>query len=304
MFHYRYIIARFLVGLLFFSCGNNEKGSENFDSKNHSARSVSNFQPDTTSVAGDHFLKGLRFTKETRYDSALARFREVSTILEREESWEEYVHCSNKIGEILTATGKYQDAENHLASVFRTAEQELGSTHVLVGETSHFRGINFRFMSQYSQAVDFLKSAIAIQIENLGDKHPDVAISYDELGIVYRFKGDYDRSATFHELAASILQNTSDDRDAELGSTYNNLAGAYWTKGDYEKSLDYLYKALPVWQKTLGAQHPRTAFGYSNIGILYAMKGDYERAVEFTNKALAIYFTDHRRRKPAGRNGV
>lgn len=289
MFPYWYIISGFLVWLLFFSCGNIEQDSGNIGSANRSLRYVSDFQPDTATVAGERFLKGLQFTEETRYDSALTRFREVSSMLEREERWEEYVHCANKIGEILTATGKYPDAENQLATTFTIAEQKLGNTHVLVGETSHFRGINFRFMSQYARAVDLLKQAIAIRIDNLGDKHPEVAISYDELGIVYRFQGDYDRSITFHELAASILQNTPVDRDAELGSTYNNLAGAFWTKGDYEKSLDYLYKALPIWQSTLGPQHPRTAFAYSNIGILYAMKGDYERAIEFTNKALAVY---------------
>jgi CHAT domain-containing protein/Tfp pilus assembly protein PilF len=245
-----------------------------------------------TALAGRYFANAEQFTKEAKYDSAIAYFEKASVFYEKAGDWEKYVRCYNQMGENCRRKADPEQAIRHLDRAAEVGLKNLGEQHLEMANNYNARGNVFYFnKGNYDQALDFYDKALSIRRKTLGEQHPEAGKSYSNIGMVQARKGQYKEALESHQKALSILLKALGESHPDLAVAYTNMGNMLMSQGKYDQALDFHNKVLSIRLAAFGEQHPDVAVTYTNMGNIYRRKGDYSRALDFHKKALSIRLT-------------
>ncbi len=184
------------------------------------------------------------------------------------------------VGEDLVKVKDNRDAENHLRSAIKLA-QESGRKDVEALALSNLGNIYFA-QNRFSEAAEFLQKDVEA-CERSGNSVSEV-FALLELGLDYERQVNRDEALATYLKAKSLASNTG--LDFVESSVQVRLGWFYFTIGRYEESVASFREATRVAEKA--GDVPNLASASLNLGMVLATIGDWTGAVEAVNRALTL----------------
>jgi len=217
-----------------------------------------------------------------KYEDAAKSYQEVLAI--RKDDPE----ALEGLGQALTRTGDYKEAESVLTRSLQINTKNAGENHPTVAKTLVNLADLYRQQGRTDEAQVFYRRAATILQKTLGPEDPLLAMTLNSLGALFADKGDYYQAQAMYEQAITILQKAQLADSADMAYVVNNLANVYDIRGDLRHAEDLYAQSLSIFRKTLGVEHPQVALLLDNIGALYVRTGDYSKAELFLSQGLSI----------------
>ncbi len=240
------------------------------------------------SLADQYFSRGEALAKEAQHDSAIVYFQKAGVLYKKNENWQKYVNCYNKMGNSAWRTGAPDQAKEWLELALQIGKNKLDGQHQAVAKSYHNIGNVNLVTGDYDRALEFYQESVKINFAVLGKRHPELANTFNNIGIIYRKKGEYGEALKFYQKSLKIRLTSLGERHPRTADSYNNIGDVYFEWGDFDRALEFFNKSLSIQIKTLGDKHPAVATGYHNLGRVYWAKGDYDRALAANQRSLKI----------------
>lgn len=158
---------------------------------------------------------------------------------------------------ILTALGRYGEAEQQLADVMPIAEEYLGSKHYLVLESRfHYADLLYK-SGRPDEAIAYGQVARATIASALGDDHMFTLRTDAIIGASYAAIGDYELSEQILRETLGAQQQTIGEHSPDTLTTELYLARTLRLR-DSPDSNNFVARLLEKSRQHLGAQHPQT----------------------------------------------
>ncbi len=196
--------------------------------------------------------------------------------------------AQNVLGDLLTRTNEYADAEAVLLKALNNRKQTLGLNHLLVGEVHNNLGNLYKATSDAEKSEFHFLEALRIRKSVLGNDHIDVATTSSNLGVLYLDLGKYEMADEMYQLALGIRLKTLGENSKDVASSYNNLGILYWRSGKLPKAEEFHEKSLKIRQKLFGESHPLVAHSLNNLGLVYIFMGNLPKAETFLLRSLEM----------------
>jgi len=226
--------------------------------------------------------------KRRRVDEALTYVHEAIAASANLDGQSEWVRLAANLGAVLLDTGRYAEAQTHLARALSLAERRYGAEHPRLAAALNNLGTVEKEMGDYSGAETHLQRALAITERVHGLVHPLVATFVRNLGDLYLELGDLDSAERHSTRALEVCEQRHGAEHPETATACNNLGLVLQTRGRlsdaralFERSIDFQIKAY-------GAEHPGLAMPLNNLARILETEGDLGRARATFERALRL----------------
>ena len=199
-----------------------------------------------------HYLLGLLFFQDEKYDSAL---RHLALVNPENEIFEESVYLQTRIFKKLDKTDKMVELlENHIAN----AESRSPLFYALLSSL-------YQDLGRTPKAIALLESATQIYSEN-----PQLFFEY---GLLLERNGMYQEAITNME---KVVELQPDHAEAL------NFIGYTWAENNIhlDRALDYITKAMEL--------KPDNGYIIDSLGWVYFRRGEFEKAETVLELALEL----------------
>jgi class 3 adenylate cyclase/tetratricopeptide (TPR) repeat protein len=227
------------------------------------------------------------------------------------------------LGEVLTLTGRYEEALNHYASArtlvppdqaphmadlcHRTAEvyerrseydlafewldrglDYLGKQDTTIQAARIHRlraGVHYR-QGKYEESIASCQKSLAVAsgIETREGQQVVAQANYT-LGNVYHRRGDLQRAAGFYRQSIAVYKQLDDI--VGQATVYNNLGSAYKTQGDWGAAGEVYQQGLDINREIGDIQ--RQGFFTNNLGNIHLDRGEWDEAAIFFEESISIW---------------
>ncbi len=146
----------------------------------------------------------------------------------------------DKIGNIFTSKGDYQEALNY---TFKSLEinREIGDKR-LESYSLHSIAIGYYYLGENQKALGYNLQSLNLR-EQVGDK-VGAASSLQNIGLIYSVLGDIVTALDYFHESLRIKEEIGDKRGA--GYSYFHIGTIYKDQGDYQKALHYYRQAMKI----------------------------------------------------------
>jgi tetratricopeptide (TPR) repeat protein len=232
------------------------------------------------------------------------------------------------LGSVLSARGKYSDAEQVTRRALEIWSSTLGPEHPQVATARNALAQLLRVRMSLAEAESLLKGAATIRAATLGSEHPQLAITLHNLAEVVHLQGKYAEARPLsrralaisetvlgpeHPQVANMLSGQADllmqggsypeaerlyklalaisetaPRSEHLVRALNNLATVLQIQGRYAEAEPLYRRALETVRDLLGSEHPQVALTLANQAELLERQGRHAEAEPLHRRALAI----------------
>ncbi|MBD3271955.1 MAG: tetratricopeptide repeat protein, partial [Elusimicrobia bacterium] len=250
----------------------------------HIGRHQASFNRD----AYQHFLRGLIFEQEGKYQEALDEYRDTVTL----DPQAAYVHKS--LSTLNMKIGRLEDAIQSTKKLLEIdpsnadAHFLMGSIYLLQGEIPAAKKSFNRVLELDSDNKDALLYLAGLAAENNPEQavrylnryleaDPNAPDIYYELGVIFSEKKKGHKRAIEYFTKAVEL-------DPEFFNAHIALGRLYENEKEYRQSIDHYHKALDL--------KPDNTMLQSHLGLLYLQVGEIKKAEELYKKASEDYPED------------
>lgn len=188
------------------------------------------------------------------------------------------------LGNLLRATGKYNQAEEHLSLALLTRRKLLPANDEQIAASLNDLGLVYT-QSDLDKALDHYEAALKIY-ESVKDSDAKVAIAKTNIGYLYSRQELYGDAVNNLEAALAVWNKVyTSDHPAKafvlfsLGQTYERMKNTSTARLYYEQSL-------AMYQKTYPDKHPEISRVLNALGNLSRSADDFEAALSYYQKAL------------------
>jgi len=233
------------------------------------------------------------------------------------DSVELIIRQAEKIGDIYTQLGKYNQALEYYNYALNFAAETDNSKHFsgiyrLMGNVYYYLGEDDKSLESHMESLKYAKEnrdegSIAAAYNNIGlinmrYEKLDLALeNYQKaekifaklgnlsnqgmaiinIGNIHYFKNEVEPALEHYERAYKIFKQT--DKLADIGLAAQNISAIYDLKNDNEKAMRYAEEALTHYQKA------SNTWGISrmavNVGFMFLDEGNIEKASTYFNMA-------------------
>ncbi len=190
-----------------------------------------------------------------------------------------WAHAS--LAEIARKQGRYDDAEQHLASArhsFAETHDEAGTGQVL-----HLAGTIAAQRGDYDAAQERYEESLAIR-ERLGDRSSMGGL-YSNLGVIAMYRDDYAESRRVNQRAIELRREVGDRWAIAVSET--NLGMVDLHEGAFEAARDHFEEAMRL-DREIGDAW-MVAIGHNNLGNAYRGLGDLTAAKTHYAASIRAY---------------
>jgi serine/threonine protein kinase/tetratricopeptide (TPR) repeat protein len=159
------------------------------------------------------------------------------------------------MGMLFNATGKYEEAAQHLQ---RAVKLDGGRE-----ESSRELALAYEGLKRLDDAERSLKAAIAAR--------PQYWAGYKSLGAFFSAHGRYDEAAEQFKRVVELAPDSF--------SGYSNLGAVYVLQGKYEEAIDVLERSIAI---------RSTSSALNNLGTAYFYQGKYQEAARVYERAVQM----------------
>ena len=225
-------------------------------------------------LAGDQSMKRLALGKALNY--YMTALNIIAQHMNVEESKEDIMLLSRRIGELLMGESRWEEAREHFRRGLSISEEAGDKSYISFFKRSVADAL--RNIGDYEEAEKLYDEALDIAIEL--DDSKGIAEANRGLGYIHWRKGEFkDAISHFNEAIASAMRIDDSQLMArifiELGNTYNQ-------RGDLDKALDYYNRSMEALREF--GNYQELARALNNAGDIYLRKGDWENAIESFEK--------------------
>lgn len=192
----------------------------------------------------------------------------------------------NNAATLLTARGRYDEAEAYYAEALDGGRRVWGDEHPDTLNIINNRAVLLQEQGRYAAAYPLLVGVLEGRRRVLGDDHPETLSSINNVGASLRLQGRPDE-------AEGYLRRALEDRRRVLGaehpdtlSSINNMGGLLMSQGRLDEAEPYYREALRVGRRVLGDDHPDVVGSRNNLAVLLRSLGRLEEAEPFFRDAL------------------
>lgn len=197
----------------------------------------------------------------------------------------------DQCGEILTAQGRYGEAEAHYQEAQRLAEQ-IGALE-FQGTLLQHRGVLNWELGRYHKAVELYQQAIPL-FQQANDRANEMR-TYNLLASVERECGQLDAAEAWYTRSRSLAEALGDE--FHLAVNAQNRGVLFQARAEQTENPgvreELLRRAVVLGEESLSIRLKRedrveASSSYFQLGVLYRMLGDLDRAEEHLMESLKV----------------
>ena len=232
-----------------------------------------------------------------RHGEAERRLRHTIAVFERSNATPLVrAHLESRLGAILSAQGRYDEALEILRSALSMIET-MPHQHSLVRlSTLNIIGSVYDLRGEPEAALAHYRRALAIAERKLGVDHPESAKILNNIAIVEKSQGDLQAALVDNHRVLAIRRGAYEPDHPEIGAALSNLGNVYLVMGRYADAISHYREALEILSRAAPGSQLSGRLHY-NIGVSHHLEARYFEAVESYRQALevseAIYPADH-----------
>jgi tetratricopeptide (TPR) repeat protein len=193
----------------------------------------------------------------------------------------------DNLAAVLSAQGKYEDAEMEHRRALALREKTLGPEHPDVAASRNNLANVLSAQGKHEDAEMELRRALALYEKTLGPEHPHVATSRNNLALILKALGKYADAEMELRRALALEEKALGPEHPRVAMARNNLANVLSDQWKYEDAEMEHRRALALWEKTLGPEHPNVAMARNNLALVLSEQGKHEDAEMEFRRALA-----------------
>jgi tetratricopeptide (TPR) repeat protein/CHAT domain-containing protein len=223
---------------------------------------------------------GICLQYQSKYDEAMAQFRQSLQIKQRLEDRSGAAASIHQIGNLHMLRGEYDDALK-MFEQSREIDEALDNRPGLAISLQQLGTIHY-VRNEYEAALKDYQQSLKIK-EELGNRE-GMATTLHQIGMVHEDCGDYQNALKEYERSLRIKQ-ALDDR-AGIAKTLHQIGNIYYFSSKYEAALESYRRSLKI-KEDLN-DRPGLAKSLIQIGNLYYLRSEYKAALEEFQRALKV----------------
>jgi tetratricopeptide (TPR) repeat protein len=219
------------------------------------------------------------YANEKAYDYFVYVFEQIAGDAER---FDLYLDTREKLGEICTAMGRYEEAEEHYRSLLEGCRDTLPPDRV--NTLFLRRGKVFEIQGDYDSALKCYKDA-RNYLSTVDEEHQVVERPrvYNSIGWVYVCMGKYEKAMTISLEALRVIDGAPEQ--IEHAMIFSTIGSANYFKGNVREAVEYHQKSLKIKENL--EQIPEITTCLNDLGSAYMAGAEYGEAAEHLRRALA-----------------
>ena len=190
--------------------------------------------------------------------------------------------------EVSAQRGDYDDALAKYRDVLAIRERELTPDHPDIAETLNAMANVEVHRGRSREAEALYERALSMSERALGPEHPDVAHVVNNLANVYSQRGSQEDAARLHRRAMAIRERALGPDHPLVATSLGNLAAAMFSQREFGEALALYRRALAIKEASLGADHPGLALTLLGVCNSQRSMGSLEDAVAACDRALEL----------------
>jgi tetratricopeptide (TPR) repeat protein/CHAT domain-containing protein len=161
----------------------------------------------------------------------------------------------NFLGTILTAKGKYLEAESSLTSALELQVSALGRQHPQCAATISNLAVLYYTLGRFARAESFHRESVQIGRVVFGNRHPDLARALNNLAALLQMKGEFREADVLLHEALEIWRVANGERSVIYATGLANLGILQFAIEQSKKADILLSRALAIVQ-AISEEHP------------------------------------------------
>ncbi|MEX1365517.1 MAG: tetratricopeptide repeat-containing protein kinase family protein, partial [Nannocystaceae bacterium] len=193
-----------------------------------------------------------------------------------------------KVGNVLSESGRYDESLEQLERALELAERAWGPEHLQIARVLNDVG-NVRWQqADYDAALEHYRRALAMQQEHLGPRHPDIGGALHNIANVLNDQGKYADALEQYQRALQIREEGLGSRHPLVANTLLPIGAMHQHLGQPQEALVHLRRALEIREQALGPEHPDVASSLESIALVSFVQDEIDQAQQYLERALAI----------------
>jgi CHAT domain-containing protein/tetratricopeptide (TPR) repeat protein len=222
------------------------------------------------------------------FERAIEVTRRAVSLLERSAPGSfEAAEAADRLGEALSAAGKYADALTELERALRIKEARQPTAAASLARTLEAIALARQRQGAYEPAGVAIRRALALQ-EALNPRHPAFATTLNLLAQQLWFEGRLLESRAASERAVAVATQVLRADHPTIALSLRYLAATATDLGDTQTSLTLKRRALAIAEREFGAAHHLTAPYLQTVAVAEMREGDFVSARTRFRRALDI----------------
>lgn len=189
------------------------------------------------------------------------------------------------LGNLFLATGKYEQAEEHLSVALITRQSLLAANHELVAASLNDLGLLYSFIDS-DKALAHYEKASAIYETLHGANHPKIAVANTNMGYLYLKMELFGDAINNFESALAIWSSVFPGAHPSKAFVLFSLGRTSQAMNDPASARSYYLKAEEQYKLSYGAKHPDIARVYNALGNLDQAENKFNSALGYFQQAI------------------
>ena len=223
-------------------------------------------------------LAGLSAQRGIEYDRAMQHFRDAENFTTRSGDSEQWAVLQQYIADLLTAQGKYVDAEKLYRNVIQARSAAVGPDHPDTLDSRHRLIYALTRQSKYAEAEMEARSVLRAREKLLGPEHIDTIISRYNLAEPLVEQGKYAEAESLYREVIRLAERALGPEDPRALKARTGLATVLGDEGKNADAEPLYREIIRLDQKVYGPQHPYTLNDRQNLATTLQAEGKYADA--------------------------
>ena len=234
-------------------------------------------------------LAGEQAKAQYANEEAIAYFERVLTLAESDNRIDDEtaslrISVHQSLGEVLTLTGRYDEALHHYNSAQSLVEQyEVDASHL--AELCHKIADVYERKSEYDTAFSWLERGL----NYVSDETESLIVARIYLlgAGVYHRQGKNDKAIEWCTQSLSMtLKNAQTQWLQIMGQAYYLLGTIHWRRGELQKAINFCLESIQVYDEIGDLAGKSQA--YINIGLAYLDQDKWNEAIQAFNNSVVL----------------
>jgi len=230
---------------------------------------------------------GLLYLYQGRNDLALEALQNALQDFEKDhkENTLDAALALSHLGNLYRTTGKYAQAEEHLARALAIRQSYLREDSEWIAASYNDLGLVYS-ITDLDKALDYYEKASGIYLKLHGKDHPKLALANTNTGFVYRQMELYGDAVNNLESALKTWEKIYPQPHPTKAFVLFSLGETYLKMGDRKAAQGYYDRALAMYENSYGRKHPERAAVLNAMGNLKLADSKFDEALADYQQAM------------------
>ena len=194
--------------------------------------------------------------------------------------------CGNLLASVLTANGRWQQAELILRKVWPIAQLTLHEGNAEVLQCIQNLTEVLKRHGNFQEAEKMSRKAVQICRRCFKEDHTYTLISKNDLASIFGKQGKWQEAEQMHREVLEAMCRVLGESHPDTLCSKNNLATELQEQGKWQEAEEMHREVLEVRCRVLGESHPDILSSRSNLAIVLQKQGKWQEAEDMNSEVL------------------